>query len=199
MEAVKTRREEAVDATRAALLDSALRLLTERGYAATSLDDVTAAARVTKGALYHHFPGGKRAVFQAVFEEVDRRLGEDITAAIEPGAGPWEVVEQGLDGYLRGVRDPVVRRIMFQDGPVALGHDKYRELDGCASRDLLAAVLGGLMEAGEIKQEPLELMSRLTFAMLGEAGMLVSESDDPDRVCSEVRGLLLDMLRGLAR
>ena len=197
MESVKSRREEAVDATRQALLDSAVALFSEKGYAATSLDDVTRAARVTKGALYHHFPGGKSAVFQAVFEEVDRRLGADITAAIRPDAGPWELVEDGLDAYLRGVQDPVVRRIMFQDGPVALGHDTYRELDGCASRDLLRAVLQGLMTSGEIAPQPLELMARLLFTVLGEAGMHVSEAAEPEAACAEVRALLLAILRGL--
>ena len=194
---VKSRREDAVDATRAALLDSALALFAERGFAGTSLDDVVAAARVTKGALYHHFRGGKVALFEAVFQEVDRRLAERTTAAIPPGAGPWELVESGLDGYLAACKDPVVRRIMFQEGPVALGWERWRELDGCEGRALLQAVLAGLVEAGEIEPQPLDLLTRLLFTTLGEAGMSVAEAEDADAARAEAKQLLLGLLGGL--
>jgi AcrR family transcriptional regulator len=198
MDTVKTRREEAVDATRAALLDSAEAQFTERGFAATSLDEVVQAARVTKGALYHHFRGGKQALFEAVFEEVDRRLAERIAAAVPAGAAGWELAEAGLDAYLDACTDPVVRRIMFEEGPVALGWNRYRELDGCASRGLLAAAVQGLVDGGQIRPQPMELLTRLLFTTLGEAGMSVAEADDPDAVHAQARALLLSLLRGLS-
>ena len=194
---VKSRREEAVDATRAALLDSALRLFTDRGFAATSLDDVVRDARVTKGALYHHFKGGKLALFEAVFEEVDLRMAEQIAAAVPPDAGPWELVESGLDAYLAACTDPVYRRIMFQEGPVALGWARWRELDGCSSRDLLTAAVQGLLDAGEIRPQPLDLLTRLLFTTLGEAGMSVAEAEDELAARNEARTLLLSLLNGL--
>ena len=194
---VKSRREEAVDATRAALLDSALRHFTERGFAATSLDDVVREARVTKGALYHHFKGGKLALFEAVFEEVDLRLAEQIMAQVPPDAGPWEVVHAGLDAYLEGCADPVVRRIMFQEGPVALGWARWRELDGCSARDLLSGAVQGLLDAGEIRPQPVELLTRLLFTTLGEAGMSVAEADDQDAARAEAGALLLSFVDGL--
>ena len=194
---VKSRREEAVDATRSALLDSALRLFTERGFAATSLDDVVRDARVTKGALYHHFKGGKLALFEAVFEEVDLRLAERIAAAVPPDAGPWELVEAGLDAYLEACADDTVRRIMFQEGPVALGYTRWRELDGCSSRDLLAGAVQGLLDAGLIREQPMELLTRLLFTTLGEAGHSVAEAEDEQAARAEARRLLLGLLDGL--
>ena len=194
---VKSRREEAVDATRAALLESALRLFTERGFAGTSLDDVVRDARVTKGALYHHFRGGKLALFEAVFTEVDLRLAEQIAAAVPPDAGPWELVESGLDAYLAACSDPVVRRIMFQEGPVALGWARWRELDGCSARELLAAAVQGLLDAGEIRPQPAELLTRLLFTTLGEAGMSVAEAQDQDAARREAKELMLGLLQGL--
>lgn len=197
MESVKSRREEAVDATRAALVDSALRLFTERGFAATSLDDVVRDARVTKGALYHHFKGGKLALFEAVFEEVDLRLAERTAAATPEGGSPWELVHSGLDAYLEACADPVVRRIMFQEGPVALGWSRWRELDGCSSRGLLQGVLQALMDAGEIRPQPLDLLTRLLFTTLGEAGMSVAEAGDQDAARAEAKGLMIALLEGL--
>jgi AcrR family transcriptional regulator len=197
MEAVKSRREEAVDATRAALLESALRLFTERGFAATSLEDVVSDARVTKGALYHHFKGGKLALFEAVFQEVDLRLAEHVAAAVPAGAGPWQVVEAGLDGYLQACTDPVIRRIMFQEGPVALGWERWRELDGCSCRGLMASAVQGLLDSGEIRPQPAALLARLLFTTLGEAGMSVAEAQDPDAARAEARTLILSLLDGL--
>lgn len=196
MGSVKSRREEAVDATRAALVDSALRLFTERGFAATSLDDVVRDARVTKGALYHHFKGGKLALFEAVFAEIDLRLAERIAAAVPPDAGPWELVEAGLDAYLEACSDETVRRIMFQEGPVALGYARWRELDGCSSRELLAGAVQGLLDAGLI-QQPMELLTRLLFTTLGEAGHSVAEAEDEEAARAEARRLLLGLLGGL--
>jgi len=194
---VKSRREEAVDATRAALLDSAVRLFSEQGFAATSLDDVVGDARVTKGALYHHFKGGKIELFEAVFQEVDLRLAERTAAAVPDGAGPWELVRAGLDGYLEACADPVIRRIIFQEGPVALGWARWRELDGCSARELLGSAVQGLLDSGEIRPQPVALLTRLLFTTLGEAGMSVAEAADQDAARAEAKALILSLLDGL--
>ncbi len=63
---------ERTEATTTALVDAARELFAHDGYAATSLDAVAAKARVTKGAVYHHFQG-KQQLFEAVFaREVER-------------------------------------------------------------------------------------------------------------------------------
>ena len=56
-------------ATRAHLIDVATRLFTERGYDGTSIEAVLAESGVSRGSLYHHFPG-KDALFWAVLEGV---------------------------------------------------------------------------------------------------------------------------------
>lgn len=197
MPAVKSRREEAVDATRAALLNSATALFSTKGFAATSLDDVTRDARVTKGALYHHFPGGKLALFEEVFRAADLRLAERTAAGITPGAEGWALVEQALDAYLEACTDPVVRRVMFQEGPVALGWERWRDLDGCSGRELLEHLLRDLMDRGELRQAPLDLLARLVFGTLGEAGLTVAEADDQVEARRQAKQLLLGMLGGL--
>ena len=197
MGTVKSLREEAVDATRAALLESALRLFTDKGFAGTSLDDVVREARVTKGALYHHFRGGKLELFEAVFAEVDLRLAERTIAAKPQDASPWSALEAGLDAYLEACADPVVRRIMFQEGPVALGWTRWRELDGCNSRELLQGVLQSLMDEGQIRPQPVDLLTRLLFTTLGEAGMSVAEAEDQVAARAEAKALVLGLLDGL--
>src|SRR5918911_3421681 len=84
-----SRRQQYSASTKRALVDVAQRLFTEHGYAATSLDQIVAGARVTKGALYHHF-SGKQAVFEAVFENVEERAARDIQRAVRDNRDPWD-------------------------------------------------------------------------------------------------------------
>jgi AcrR family transcriptional regulator len=60
-------------ATRAHVVEVATRLFAEHGYDGTSIETVQAAAGVSRGSLYHHFPG-KEALFWAVLEEVGARI-----------------------------------------------------------------------------------------------------------------------------
>ena len=66
-------RAEQVAQTRAALVAAGRRLFGRQGFAATSVDDLAREARVTTGALYHHFPN-KTKLFEAVFEQAHTEL-----------------------------------------------------------------------------------------------------------------------------
>ena len=61
-------RAEQVAQTRAALVAAGRQLFGQRGFADTSVEEIARQARVTTGALYHHFPT-KAALFEAVFEQ----------------------------------------------------------------------------------------------------------------------------------
>ena len=59
------KRSEMMEETRAKLVASARKAFAEKGFAAASMDDLTAEAGLTRGALYHNF-GDKRGLLQAV-------------------------------------------------------------------------------------------------------------------------------------
>src|SRR5664279_5324597 len=71
-------------------------LFIEHGYAGTSLDEVVAAARVTKGALYHHFPS-KLALFESVFLDVQEATSREVSQALSSSRDPWERAQIGLE------------------------------------------------------------------------------------------------------
>src|SRR5688572_33212732 len=94
-----SRRQEYSASTKRALVDVATERFTDRGYAGTSLDEIVAGARVTKGALYHHFTG-KQALFEAVFEQVEADATGSIRKAVRDHHDPWEKALAGLRAFL---------------------------------------------------------------------------------------------------
>jgi AcrR family transcriptional regulator len=80
-----SRRAERSDATRARLVRAARELFAKRGYAAVGTEEIVRRARVTRGALYHHF-ADKRDLFRAVHEQLEGELTEAIAAELA-GAG----------------------------------------------------------------------------------------------------------------
>ena len=62
-----------------------------KGYAQTSVDEIAAAARVTKGAVYHHF-AGKEALFRAVHAEVEGEAEARAVAARDPAGSPIDQI-----------------------------------------------------------------------------------------------------------
>jgi AcrR family transcriptional regulator len=75
------------DARPGEIVAAALHLFAERGYAATRLDDVAAAARVSKGTLYLYFDN-KEELFRAVVREAVLPNLEAMGALVGEHAGP---------------------------------------------------------------------------------------------------------------
>lgn len=80
------------------LLSIARRLFAERGYEAASIDDVAAAAGVTKPIVYRHF-AGKRDLYLAVLEEHLGELIRKLWVALSTSPDPRERLRQGLEAY----------------------------------------------------------------------------------------------------
>ncbi|HEU5142199.1 MAG TPA: helix-turn-helix domain-containing protein, partial [Solirubrobacterales bacterium] len=139
---VKRTQSERSEATRTALTGAARRLFAERGYAGVGTEEIVQAAGVTRGALYHHFPG-KRQLFDAVYEQLEIELAQRIAAgALEAGAAsPLEAMRAGAKMFLDACVEPEVQRIALLDGPSVLGWDRWREIGAEHGLGLIEATL----------------------------------------------------------
>jgi AcrR family transcriptional regulator len=194
-EVARSRREEYTDATRRALLGSAASAFVERGFTDASLDDIARGARLTKGALYHHF-AGKQDLFRAVFEEVEAEMITAVRQASAEEKDPWLRVLLGIGAFLDACLTPRYRRIALEEGPAALGWHRWREIDERYALALVRVPLARLMAAGVLRQQPVDLLARVVLAALTEAGMAVAAATDREAARRDAETLLVELLSG---
>jgi AcrR family transcriptional regulator len=180
MPPVKSRREMYSAATRAALLEEATALFAERGYAATSLEDVASASQVTRGAVYHHF-ASKQALFEAVLDVQEVRATAEITAAAT-AADPWDAAMLALDAFLTQCCDPMYGRLVWLEGPTALGWHRWRECEEKYAFGLVERFVHTLIDAGYLEGKAVDSMVRFYFWMLGGAGLALAQAAETDKL-----------------
>lgn len=191
-----SRRQQYSASTKRALVDVATELFTEQGYASTSLDAIVAGARVTKGALYHHF-SGKQALFEAVFVKVEADASARIGRAIRKTDDPWEKATLGLREFLEVVQQPEYSRIVVQEGPVVLGYERYREQEERSTFGIVQEIVSSVLETYDLEPSMVETFSRVFFGAMSAAGAAVSSAQDTRRASAEVEAAIAFILEGL--
>jgi AcrR family transcriptional regulator len=189
---------ERTEATRAALIDAARRLFTERGYEAVGSEEIVRAAGVTRGALYHHF-GGKPGLLEAAYERLEAESTERV-AGIVLGSGsksPLAAMVAGIEAFLDECAKPELRQIALHDAPAVLGWERWREIGAAHGLGLIEASLSAAIEAGEIRPLPVKPLAHLLLGALDEAAMLIARSEDPE-ARAEVTAVLLTLLESFA-
>jgi AcrR family transcriptional regulator len=173
--------------TKRALVEVAEELFTEHGYANASLDTIVAGAQVTKGALYHHF-SGKQALFEAVFERVEDDASRTIQKALKGQRDPWEKARTGLRTFLEVVQEPRYRRIVVQDGPAVLGHERFREQEERSTYANVVDIVRSVLVAGswDLDEDMVQTFARIFFGAMSSAGESVAGAEDPNVAADRV-------------
>ena len=185
--------------TRARLVDAARELFSTRGYAEVPVEDVVRRAGVTRGALYHQFPGGKVDLFTAVFDSVETEMMAGIaeTLATAGAEDPVAGLRAGIGATLDATRDPELVRLTILDAPAVLGWEAWRAAGERYALGLVRAGLGAAMEAGAIARAPLDPLAQLLLASIEEAIVYVARADDRESARTETEAALNRLLDGL--
>jgi AcrR family transcriptional regulator len=191
-----TRRSENAEATRAALLKAALKLISARGYADVSIDEICRRARVTKGALYHHFRD-KRDLFRALCEYVEEAWVDEMVAAVSAERDALRRLELGCDAFLDGCLDPARQRILLLDGPAVLDWEELRRIDSRRGLGLIGGALEQAMEAGRVESQPVEPLAHLIYGALSEASLAIARDDKPEAARRRMGVAMRRLIEGL--
>jgi len=193
----RSRREEYTETTRQALLSAGRDIFAREGYQAAGIEAISRAARVTRGAFYHHFEDKK-----ALFDAVVVALQAETTAKIEEKGRShrkiWDRMNVGIDAYLDACLEPAYARIVIQEAPAVLGNKRYREIEEAYPMALLTASLNALKRDGELDFEDIDLLSRVVDAMICKVALMLPEADNPKKLRErgqKIIGSLLGVFR----
>ena len=189
----RTRREEYTEATRQALLVAGRDAFAGEGYQAAGIEAISRAARVTRGAFYHHFED-KKALFDAVVVVLQIEAAAKIEARARTHRKIWDRLTEGIDAYLDACLEPAYGRIVVQEAPAVLGNARYRAIEEAHPMALLTATLVALKRQGEIDFEDIDLLSRMVDAMICKMALLLPEAENPKKLRARGQKIIAGLL-----
>ena len=188
-------RKEMVVETRAKLLAAARQAFGSVGYADASMDDFTAAAGLTRGALYHHF-GDKKGLLQAVIQQIDAEMSDRLRQISNRAPSRWQAFVEEWIGYVEMALEPEIQRIVFRDGTAVLGDiSQWSTTNSCTLE--LADKLRQLKLDGVVGDIDAEAAARLINGASSHAAMWIANSQNPEEVSIVAVATLRVLLEGL--
>lgn len=188
-----TRRKEQAERSRSLLIDTALRLFVAQGYEATSVSQILEAAGMARGALYHHFPEGKRELFGEVVEVADHPFHTGLDEIVATVASPMGRVEAGWKLVLDLATDPVFAKIVLVEAQ-AVAPDAWT---GGAQFQLLRATLAEAIAAGEIRPVPVDAAASTLFGAIRRMADYIATAEDPVQAARDGDLVLRALVDGL--
>lgn len=138
---------ERYDRRRHELIDVAARTFAERGYHATSIEDLIAATGLTRGGLYHYIDSKLELLFRVVAELLDPLL-EQARAIVAQEDPPEEQLRLLMRAWMAHVESHRAHMFVFQQERRALEREP-RWAEVRASRRAFEELLGGVLDRGE--------------------------------------------------
>jgi AcrR family transcriptional regulator len=188
---MKSRREQNLEATRAALLAVARKHFARHGYSKAEMGRIAAEARVTTGAVYHHFTN-KKDLFIAVAENLEAEIL--ATAASISDDDPWRRLKLGFEKLIDLCASSAVQRIIFVEAPQVVGPEAWRKIELRYAFGALRAILTALREAKIIKPYPIDLIARTMLALLHETSAELARAKNDPHIRAQVSDLVTDVL-----
>ncbi|SPL62388.1 TetR/AcrR family transcriptional regulator [Ochrobactrum soli] len=185
---------------RSKLIAAARKAFAEKGYAQASMDELTADAGLTRGALYHNF-GDKRGLLAAVVDQLDAEMAARAREIVAKRIGKkegdiWQALLAEGTAYIEMALDPEIQRIVLLDGPAVLGDpSQWPSQNSCLADTRKGVRL--LVESGVIKPVDIEAVSRLLNGAALNAALWVAASDNPAEVLPKAIDAFTLMASGL--
>lgn len=188
----RTRAE--MEETRAALLAAARRVFSEKGYAETSMDDLTAQAGLTRGALYHHF-GDKKGLLAAVVEQIDSEMDARLQAISDNAENAWDGFHGRCEAYLQMALEPEIQRLVLRDARAVLGDASPEAQRHCVKS--MQHLIDSLIAQGVVAEMDSEALASLIYGSLSEASFWIADGDQGSARFRSATDALKLLLRGL--
>ena len=192
---VAKRRSETMEENRAKLIAAARRAFAERGYAASSMDELTASVGLTRGALYHNF-GDKKGLLAAVVAQIDGEMAERAKADAAHVSDDWEkLLAEGV-AYIKMALDPEVRRIVLLDGPAFLG-DPAQWPGQISCLDATRQTVKKMLACGMLKAVDADAAAHMLNSAAMNAALWIAASNEPEKALPKIISVFTQLASGL--
>lgn len=189
--------------TRADLVTAARKLFVDTGFADTSVEAVTGAARVSKGTFYSHFPD-KKAMFAELYTELLQQVGalcdrtSEAIRATRPDRSAMTAVADLTHAFLRRTIDDPLHRELMAQAPSVLG-EQYRHINDTVAQPQIEGLLTVLAERGDLQPDvPVATVARLLLAGLCEGNQIIAAATDREETLSRTFRAITLLMSGLA-
>lgn len=188
------RRTEIMAENRAKLIAAARKAFAEKGFAAASMDDLTAEVGLTRGALYHNFTD-KKGLLAAVVAQIDHEMAQQAQKTAASAASLWNgLVAEGIT-YIELALDPEIQRIVLLDGPAFLGDPSQWPSQNACLKSTEEKVRQ-LQAEGVLKPVDVEATARLMNGAALNAALWVAASSTPHDVLPKVTEAFHTLMKG---
>lgn len=162
--------------TRRNIMDAAERQFAERGFAATATAEIAKAAKVTEGALFHHFQN-KRELFRAVVKKVQDEFHDEIERHARNSGSGVDAFRAGARASLNFSQRPAYQKIVLIDAPAVLGTSEWRKIDSALGLETIAPVLRILVDKPDLSDDAVMPMAVLVLGFLNETAFALARSE----------------------
>lgn len=184
-------------ATRTHLLATARQLLLEHGVAGTTTSKIIATAKISRGALYHHF-AALEDLIAVVYEEEAKQA---ITRAAQHHTSSGSIMQDLMAislAWLNEIIDDDVAKILIIEGPSALGWERCHAIESKYSLGQMREWLTIAAKNGEMQVESADLLARMINAILTEAALSIVHAEDKQRAYSVAKITFRQAIKGFA-
>jgi len=192
---VAKRRSETMEENREKLIAAARKAFAEKGFAAASMDELTASVGLTRGALYHNF-GDKKGLLAAVVAQIDGEMAERARADASHASDDWErLLAEGV-AYIKMALDPEVRRIVLLDGPAFLG-DPAQWPGQISCLGATRQTVKKMLEDGVLKAVDADAAAHMLNSAAMNAAIWIAASNEPERALPKIIDVFTQLASGL--
>lgn len=181
--------------TQGKLIKAAREAFAKKGFVESSMDELTAQAGLTRGALYHHF-GGKKGLLQAVINQIDNEMKQRLTAILAEAPTTWDGFINESIAYINMALEPEIQRIMLLDGPAVLGDQSNWPSQNSCIRSTQRSI-EKLMEEGIVRNVDALAMARLINGALLGASLWIANTENPHAASRKAVEGFLTLASGL--
>lgn len=177
------------------LIEIARTHFTEYGYANAVLEAIVHEAKLSRGAVYHHFRS-KKELFRVVLEDVQREVAEKVEGEASTSEDTWQQLYLGCRAFIMAAVEESRRRIMLIDGPAILGWETWREMDKNHSMRLLRGQLDIMQKQGDFRMIPLDVLTHFISGGLNETALWLANESAQPKALDETMKVLTVFLEG---